>query len=626
MSDRAALRNAMQTMRTQGVSADSPGRPATHLDAVQEASELEDLSDLSSHIDAAKYDRMVAKYTTKGAFLAKVGAGNGEVERVLELAYIETQRVGRMDHWCIRGIRRFLEYHVLDDLLVWNVVLSSLCVFVPVGSLVLMALALFAQPNTWTVEEIATLVSINSGAMGVGSFVWMMLTRFVPLNFLVFAASLPQTMIVPILVYGVDPDARGTLYVLAAIYGFGIGAVQPLYIGFNYAEQWAANRQVAAMRLGFVEPWRILITGILVGMMSSLTTPVNLGSPQVGDFGLPPGKSAIIPDGVLTFFISIASISFLLGVLALFMPTSETTSLLPSVELNILKYRTYSCLILADVVARLAGFLDLLFVAWLLMAGYSAEEVGTYFYIFAVVGCLVSAIFSLIMWRRHGKVAFILIAVGIAVFYPTTIGSIAAMSAPYMADTAPAGMDPIPFFLVAALVLSGLKRTATSMLEVFSLPSRFKYVTFQGYTGLVKHGCEAASPWLILWISRVANLPYETSGDWALANVFATSNFYMLLPFACVSFAINLVTLVPLASEGIIPWFSKITIDGNAGRTKGRGHCDLITKAVNCVRVLQVPASSDIEDGSTGTPMADAPNVRSSLSAGSRPPNYGSQD
>lgn len=57
------------------------------------------------------------------------------------------------------------------------------------------------------------------------------------------------------------------------------------------------------------------------------------------------------------------------------------------------------------------------------------------------------------------------------------------------------------------------------------------------------------------------NVPYETSGDWARSDVHATSNLLLSLPFVLVSWAINLVTLCWLSSEGIVPWFQSVEKD-----------------------------------------------------------------
>ena len=191
------------------------------------------------------------------------------------------------------------------------------------------------------------------------------------------------------------------------------------------------------------------------------------------------------------------------------------------------------------------------------MAGWGAADIAGVFYSTGAIGCAVLLGFSLMMTYGHGSVNFVLLAAAVATFCPSMIGALAAMSS---ARIEPHIANAVPFFFGLAIVLNSLKRVASALLRVFSLPSRFKYVTFQGYAGLLQSFCDAVSPFLVIGLSAGWDLPFETSGDWALSDVFATSNVYLLLPFACLSFLCNLLTLKPLADEGVVPWYANVSV------------------------------------------------------------------
>ena len=46
------------------------------------------------------------------------------------------------------------------------------------------------------------------------------------------------------------------------------GAVEPLYIGFNYLDKWAGDSRTAAWRMSLVEPWRFLMQFVLVALLA----------------------------------------------------------------------------------------------------------------------------------------------------------------------------------------------------------------------------------------------------------------------------------------------------------------------------------------------------------------------
>ena len=125
--------------------------------------------------------------------------------------------------------------------------------------------------------------------------------------------------------------------------------------------------------------------------------------------------------------------------------------------------------------------------------------------------------------------------------------------------------------LALAAILARLKQLATSLLKLFSLPSRWKYVTLQAHAALVLYGCEAISPLLLAGLSTAWGLPFETSGDYAVSDVFAQSTLLLMLPFSIIYFLISLHAIRVTVREGNVPWYEALAASDAIETSGGTG-------------------------------------------------------
>ena len=74
------------------------------------------------------------------------------------------------------------------------------------------------------------------------------------------------------------------------------------------------------------------------------------------------------------------------------------------------------------------GFLDVIYISWMLLAGYSRYAISTFFY--AVAGAGAAAAFGFCVFLRctHGYGRHVIAAIALCTFPPTAIGSLAAFS------------------------------------------------------------------------------------------------------------------------------------------------------------------------------------------------------
>ena len=243
----------------------------------------------------------------------------------------------------------------------------------------------------------------------------------------------------------------------------------------------------------------------------------------------------------------ITALTFFLGVLALFLPI-ERTLRLPAVAFTLELFPSWCWLIAGDAVAKVSGFLDVIYLTWMLIAGYSEVQVASFFFCVAGIGALVTLLFCVLLFTIHGYGKPLTVVTSIFMFPPSFLGSLAALSAPRLTTTL------IPIFLGVAIVLTTVKRMATSLLKVYAMPSRWKYVTFQSYGALFLSGCEAVSPFLMHALSKCLDLDISVKGT-VYSDVLARSNFLLSVIFSILHFAIGLITIRHLKAEGIFLWF-----------------------------------------------------------------------
>jgi len=339
--------------------------------------------------------------------------------------------------------------------------------------------------------------------------------------------------------------AKPILFVLAAFQGIGSGAVEPLYIGFNYANAWAASTQVAATRMALVEPWRMLLQMCFIGLLTKLAPGVasnfafNVNDEQA--------EYELLPVVLQVVFGLAATCSLSCGILCLWIPLDSKLRL-PRVALDFSLYRSYRYLILSECVSKLGGFLDILYISWMLIAGWQRIDIAGFFYATGGAGALVLLIFCYYVAEIHGPNRTVIALTALTLFPPTLVGGLAIFSSSRLGDGA------VACLLSAAIILTSLKRLAASLLKIFSLPSRWKYLTFQAHSALLLQTLEAISPFLLLALSKILALPLEVAGDYAQSDVFARSSLLLSLPFTVVYFIINLLTFYPLVEEGILSW------------------------------------------------------------------------
>jgi len=177
---------------------------------------------------------------------------------------------------------------------------------------------------------------------------------------------------------------------------------------------------------------------------------------------------------------------------------------------------------------------------------------------------VVGLLFCFAMMKLHGSNRIVLAVLALCTFPPTLLSSLAIFSSPHM----DVGGHTVEFFIGLGIVLSGVKRMALSLLKVFSLPSRWKYLTFQAHASLFTSMCEAISPFLLMGLSAWWRMPFDTAGDYAMSDVFARSSVFLSLPFSVTYFLVNLASFAPLVKEGVLPWHRKLKVRKVEGRVR----------------------------------------------------------
>lgn len=197
----------------------------------------------------------------------------------------------------------------------------------------------------------------------------------------------------------------------------------------------------------------------------------------ISDFGSALGPPTI-PTLVLMIFWAVFALTALGGLLCLAIPLPKT-AFLPPLGCDMLRHRGYTGLVLADCISHLGSFLDLLHIAYLLMAGFQRDVISMTFALAGAAGAVLTlSMCCIIISDTRGVKKYVLAAVALGTFPPSLLGSLAAMSSHQLTML---WANMVPFLLGVSIALTAVKRSATSLLVIFTMPSRFKYVTLQRF-------------------------------------------------------------------------------------------------------------------------------------------------
>ena len=270
----------------------------------------------------------------------------------------------------------------------------------------------------------------------------------------------------------------------------------------------------------------------------------------------------------------------------------------------------------AECVQKLCGFLDVLYLDWLLLAAVPRARISTFFYAAAAAGFCAALAFCATVHRMHVNARPMLVFVALASFPPSLIGSVALLS------SARLGPDWTLFWLGAALILSAVRRIsmvkvqpwwrhgwppaahlaaseglglpsarvrrspasqipqngrgigarrrarrhshcvcpfrrmAASMLKLFALPSRWKYVTFTSGAVFVQQSAEALSPALVFGLWKALGFDLSLSfAETTYSDQLAVQIFALVLPLSLLQYAVGLRAIRPLFREQVAKWF-----------------------------------------------------------------------
>ena len=475
------------------------------------------LSTIHKKLDAEELANHVEANTVQAAFLGNKRRGNRELlNKIVEQAHLSAR--GRYDdlsegkgpltlnmHWLMR-----LDILGLE---VQNVVLCILECLVPFGSLVVTAIAVYG--TGLPTMAVAALFSTHSAAIGIGAFLWTRLARVQPIPRCMGLAGLSQSVLLPLL-YAPSQWGAAATFALTALQGLAAGAAVPIFHGFNYSNKWAGDTGIAAARMAVVEPARLALQMGAIALISSLE----------------PDAARLPPTGVQAVFVAFAVVVSVVGAFAFYVPLDPKLRLPPvSTAPSFLRlHPAFSLLVLGDAAARLGGFADVVFLEWLMLAGFSRAEVSAFFYAAAATGFAVALGMCICVVKLHAMARPTLLALAFGTFAPTLLGLLAAASAPRL------GPVWTRLLLGLALMLAAVKRIAASQLRVFALPSRWRYVQFSASATMLLQLIEAASPWLLFGLATLFDLDLELRETYS--DVLALSFTLLSLPFACAQFVI----------------------------------------------------------------------------------------
>lgn len=515
---------------------------------------------MHARIDAGLLTKVVDERTVTQAFLHE---GRTNMQKLIEKSHREA-RIS--PHHPSQSVDSLLTYYMRAAIPLplstriegQNLVLILLDILTPIGGLVPMALTIFSSPLSS--EQVMIVFSLASACQGFGAYAWMCLAHMVAIPHLACCAGLMQMTLLPLL-FAPSHMGAGATFALVAVQSFASGASVPIFQGLNYLNKWSGDTRVMGVRMGMVEPLRVGLQMMLCGLLSSHE-----------DSYVPTAASQLV-FGIVT------ALLFVLSLLCLWLPIDHQVRV-PRVEVSVktlLRFPSFCCITLAEVVYGLVGFADVLFLDWMLIVSLDRSLIALFFYVSGVAAALGALAFC---WALTGPCSLsrpLVVGVALFIFSPTVLGALTALSSPQL------GSSLACIVLGLAMLFGVVKRLGLSLLTVFSLPSRWKFITFSSRSALVQKLISAGSPVLLLWLSHLLDVDLTLSHESTYSDVFARSLLTVSLPFAAAQFVLHCLALQPLLREGLIKWWPNpwhIASESGQVPKVQQGEQDLMSDAV----------------------------------------------
>ena len=192
-------------------------------------------------------------------------------------------------------------------------------------------------------------------------------------------------------------------------------------------------------------------------------------------------EGGLPPSAVQAVFALLTALQALLAVACLLFPISSTLRL-PPVQFwsDVRLYKGWGWLVLSEAIAKLGGFLDVVFLSWLLVAGYSRPDIAAFFGVCAAIGGSLALAFCVFNGWLQGRL-WTALQVHAA---PTTVADAACFGLGCMLWVVGFAIN-----LHADAVLRGLRKTPGDTNYYVPRGGAFEYVSAANYFGEFVEWC-----------------------------------------------------------------------------------------------------------------------------------------
>jgi len=407
-------------------------------------------------------------------------------------------------------------------------IIAVLSIVMPSHSTLLYAKSIiWTNSFGWNDDKIGGIYAAHFAAFAVGCLMWIHLLRRFSIGTCLSFSSIAH--VINLLYF---TEVFGSNYhaavLIAAVTGFVSSASGPVYTAAMFFDEWDGSLASKMKNVGFIEGSRTVYSGIFQGI--TIWNFLSSSSKEKQSLSKFSYSSLFTPYLILANLTVFGSFLLLLG-----MKETTRTIVMPKIRIStIYSFKAFPLLSLSTILDGFISYPTSFIVCWLLMDGFTAEEVGKWEIISSIVVGFALFIFSRLFIKFQGAPKCISVLATYFV-HPVLLQALIMIAAPDMSAEVLLALLTISSFLIK------LKGGLVAVLKLHVMNSRWKVVTFSCYELFFTNMASAISPFMMRGIANSMNLSLNAVGPGTSPEASAVATFFTIVPFVLTSWILQLV-------------------------------------------------------------------------------------
>ena len=398
----------------------------------------------------------------------------------------------------------------------YNWIVSLLLALSPLATTILLACAgLNVTARGWEGGVVVSFVTMLGVGGLIGSLVWLFLARRVDPSLLLCAAGCGHVLFALALLPVGDDLSPYLVSLAAGLVGFVSAARVPIFLGFNFANEWDGDLAISSVRMGLIEA---------ISLIAQIVTTGAIFFALFGRQGFKKEHehTMAMMDDMSEQRANLAMLGLVYAVLMVSLSLLclyGASATVQRMRLSVVPWRTmftkarhlpFTLFSVGMVLRSALVFVGAVGIGfWFLASGaFPGSEVAEYSLIGVVLALLVTLAFSLVLYKTVDTGPVLLASLGGAlpqalfVVVPLSIRAFACAGLNFRGEEDSMTDGQFWGIFLAAVALTQGSNLASGLLQMRLVDMRWTYITFNTIVQAASYFMAALSPWLFMAVVR----------------------------------------------------------------------------------------------------------------------------